>query len=325
MPPTYSPWLNAFERLARFGLSRHSAGFSSRSTGTVDTDCMNGSDWRRHATAETLWGTWGPPQTSPWSAYHRPTLFAALDGIKPADLLPAPPQGLEGNAGVPREAPAWADAKTAILLDLPAKASAAYGALLALRSGHEPVATFNNWPHEKGVVDLWRAIGALLYYVPWVVEARERRKVGSYRHEGTPPPVFLMDAHRLGRLPKPGEFDNRYYLLDSDLPTEAALRKAGIERVAYVRRAPRGDTPPEPWPETDDVNRYLHDLAKRIPVVRVEAYDDAWAWREPAPLSTAIRKTPFNTTKDPAFEGFRRSSAGGFGRLVPEPSSGGGG
>lgn len=321
MPPTYSPWLNSFERLARFGVIRRKRDLGELRTGPNGaTDCLFSEDWRRWADARRLFELWGPPQASPWSAFHRPTLFAALESIEPAALWPGPAPGLS-IVEAPREAPSWARRDTAILLDMPGSHAVAWAAAIARRAGHEPVATFNNWPHRRGLVDMAETIAALLFFAPWAFEARDRR--GSADDPGHAPPVLMLDRRRLGtRSPRPTEFDNRYFLLESDLPTAAMLLRAGVKRVVYAR-------PSEPERagannEPDDVNRYLHELGKKLPLALVTLDATSWTTQEPVAWIPVVRKTPFNTVSDPAFRGFKRSAAGGFGELIPEPSSGGG-
>ena len=336
MPPTYSPFWKPFEALARLGLG----GPRPPRPGQAP-----------YSDAASLHDAWGPPVSSPWSAYHRPTLFAALDAK--VTRVPAPVAGFD-LALAPRWRPAWLDGETAVLLDLPGPVSVAYGMHLVERGRMQPVCTFNNWPHGAGLLDMEAVLGALLGYVEPVVDAKARQ-------EGVPPPVLLLDRRRLGgRRPRPKDFDNRYFLLDSDLPSAALLAKHGVTRVVYVHPDPATLPPPPPPPmiprvwmpeppsadlppsvlsrfftpapvptapppiELDDVNPYLVGLGKRLKVEAATARLDAWGLGEPAPLRPSLRKTPFTTTTDPAFRGFRRNAAGGFGALVPEPGSGGG-
>lgn len=352
MPPTYSPWLNAFERLARVAIVRRSRSLGRATVGDVGTaDCRESQDWRAVASAPRLFEAWSPPPASPWSPFARPTLFAALDAMKPDAVWPSAVPSHPGPRA-PLRAPEWARRAHAIVVDAPAEISVAFAAFLALRAGFEPVVTFNNWPHAKGVVDMWRALGALLHFAPWVIEARREHAM-----PGAParPPVFVLDNRRLGaRVGLPGEFDNRYYLSESDLPSAALLKRHGVERVVYARAAgsapaaPRdretdllaslaSGAPPPPATavppsagsgggvEQDDLNAYVVSLAKQLGIDVAGVDTTEWAWTDAREHRPAPRKTPFNTGKDPAFRGFKRSAAGGFGELVPEPSSGGGG
>lgn len=318
MPPTYSPWLKAFESLARVGFLRRKRNLDNVRVGASQHDCRGSEDWRAFVTPEALHEAWGPPQASPWSPYHRPTLFAALDSV----LQPVWPDVVEGleASDAPLRVPEWAREGRAVLLDLPGPASVAYAAWLALRGGYEPVVTFNNWPHKQGLVDAHKSLGALVHFVPWAVEAKRERAAGAW--DGRAPPAFVLDAGRLGsRKPRPKDFDNRYYLLDADFPTVAQFKRAGVERVVYVRET--GTWPPDRM-EMDDLNAYLHGLSKGMGVDVATAHVRDWSLGEPREYSPTIRDTPFTTVKDPKFRGFRRSAAGGFGELVPEPSSGGG-
>jgi hypothetical protein len=299
----------------------------------MDLDCEGGHAWRRFLTARSLFEAWSAPQPSPWSAYAKPTLFAALpprtDRVFPvrASGVPATPP-----PRAPRLGPG-----TGVVLDLPGPTAVAYAAWLARDAGFQPVPLFNNWPHGAGVVRAEDVLGALLHYVPWVAAGRAERGTAA-------PPAFVLDRDRLGaRAPRPNDFDNRYFHTEADLPSGATLRRHGIERLLYVGP---GVPPPAPatvgeagalgalvgerrvWgsgPEMDDLNAYLHAARKTVGLESSHAVAGAWDLGTPQEFAPALRKTPFNTTKDPAFLGFRRSSAGGFGRFVPEPQSGGGG
>lgn len=318
MPPTYSPFWKPFESLARLGLPRSGVRGGDLWTGPVNAvDALGAEEWRRFATAEKLYDAWGPVAISPWSGYHKPTLFAALDSLAPERTWPCVTPGLDAQLA-PHVRPRWADERTAIALDLPGAHSVAYAAWLCMRAGHAPISTFNNWPHTAGLVDVARVLGALLHYAPWM-QLGEMHMVDEKRA----PPVIILDADRLGsRAPKPQDFDNRYFLLETDLPAGPTLANAGIERLVYVRpvRPPGSNA----HVELDDVNGWLFDLQERVQVHVAYATLDGWGLTEPERHAPAIRKTPFTTTTDPAFRGFRRNAAGGFGVLVPEPSSGGG-
>jgi hypothetical protein len=310
VPPTYSPWWRPFEALARFTSAKTPVDNGDLAVGdTQGTDCQRDFRWRNYVEPAALFDLWGPPQSSPWSGYHRPTLFAALDAVK--RLGPAEPSGLT-PADAPQGNPSWADERTAILLDLPGEVSVAYAAWLARDGSHEPVASFNNWPHSRAVVPAHHALAAMLYYAPWLEEARARRDP-----KGRHPPVVMLDARRVGeRAARPTEFDNRYFLLESDLPSGPVLRRHGVERVVYVARERR---------DADDLNGYLHELSRFVRVEMAEASTSSWSVGMPTPFAVALRKTPYSTATDPAFRGFRRNRVGGFGVLVPEPSSGGSG
>lgn len=336
-PPTYSPWWRPLEALARFGFTRNRPAGSPGRVGdhALDHDCTNDQTWRNHLSPRSLFEAWSPPQTSPWSAYAKPTLFAALPD-KPRDLLrparaphlPEPP-GPEARVRIPEG--------TGVILDLPGAMSVARGAWLARTAGMQPVPLFNNWPHPMGVVPADATLAALLYYVPWAMQDRDLRGDKA-------PPVFLLDRQRLGtRRPAIRDFDNRYFHNEADFPTGAILRRHGIQRLLYVRPDETGlnmsQAPAERttflgfatpvWTvvsdEMDDLNAYLVAARKTVGLDIATAPSTSWGLGPATEFAPKPRKTPFTTTKDPAFHGFRRSGAGGFGKLIPEPSQGGGG
>ncbi|MEK6975444.1 MAG: hypothetical protein AABY18_03780 [Candidatus Thermoplasmatota archaeon] len=337
--------MRAFEALGRLNLG---GGMTPTGTpGPVGTaldelDCEGDLEWHRFTAPQALFEAWGPPATSPWSGYHRPTLFAASGpAVRPKVAALLASRSGRDKARVPSD--------RAIILDLPGAASVAVGGWLA-KAGFQPVVLANNWPHSNDVVDLGAMLGALLYYAPWALTDKDLRGDKA-------PPVFILDRGRLGRAPRPGEFDNRYYHTDADLPSPATLRRNGIRGVLYIHPpagfptstppvsptlAPLGTTaefpgstptnlvsqpPPDPNApvDLDDVHPWLREAQKQLGLVEAAEWAVGdFRWRPPSGLDPRPRKTVFNTVKDPAFQGFRRAAAGGFGRIVPEPSQGGG-
>lgn len=123
------------------------------------------------------------------------------------------------------------------------------------------------------------------------------------------PAAWLVGA--TGAQPgRPREFDNRYFLDDSVLPGPGVLRRHGLERVVYVV----SDAADEPLADLEGYFAGL--LLEGIAVFRVGL---ASADASLTPFSSPRKARPL------ARASFRRSAVGGFGTLVPEPSSGGSG
>ncbi len=261
------------------------------------TDFRRTFDWRDYLDARALSRAWGPRPGSDWLPFHCITLFAAVDYLKhdavgPCDTDPWP-------LGVYVH-PAWIDASTLLLVDLPGPASVALGAALGAH-GCDLVCTFNNWPHPKGVIRPEDTLAALLRYASWL----SRKRVAP----AAPGPVaWLCDAGRLGtKKGRPGEFDNRYYLEEAVLPGLRYLKDRGITSVVYLSA--------DPGKVRADLGGYLHFLQKDgIRVMQVLAAETGHL-SPPEPYS--LPAPSFSTM------GFFRSSAGGFGAPVPHPSSGG--
>jgi hypothetical protein len=271
----------------------------------VGTDATGSLAWRDFTTATRLFDAWSPANDSLWEAYHCPTLFAALDQI-PHDKVGAAPEAwiLEWLRGE-LPPPTWLDAQTWLILDCPALTSIALAAHLACQQCCQPVCTFDNWPHPDGLIKSELALAGLIRYAAVVAQARNRW------HKGLPP-VWICDSSRLGVSPgKPRDFDNRYYLDDSLLPGIELLRQHQLQRVVYASIDVAD-------PPLVDVVGYLHLLQKQgLPIMRV-GVGTADAWR--------LGPVPAGEIPPPKFspQGFFRSTAGGFGAPIPEPSSGSG-
>jgi len=319
-------WSRLLEALGRLRL--RSPTFRTVSVGDPGTpDAQGGDGWREYATPEALYRVWGPLEGSPWEPYHCVPLFAAIDRVQRNRLGPAPPPrnprsregDNEGTPATPLQAapvtlperarpgappPSWAVPGTWVFLDLPGPMTVEAAAWLITSAAVQPVCTFDHWPHPKGVLPAERILAELLRWAGTVAEARGRM-------EGEAPPLWICDSQRLGSGPgSPGEFDNRYYLDDSILPGPALLARGGIRRLVYVS-----------WGSVDvpllDLESYLSELLGAG--VEVLHLDLRIPEGEPRPFSAPPSPRPPPRTQ------YRRSSAGGFGSEVPQPSSGGGG
>jgi hypothetical protein len=262
----WRPWSKALEA---FGRLRLRAPFRWRTTVAVGDpsapDAEGGFGWREYVEAERLYDVWGPHPESVWTAYHTVPLFAAIDSLKrdaigpapppeairaesispPADTLagtPAPPDGAPPPLAAPNgslahpvpgdPAPAWVRRDTWTIVDLPGPLAVRAAAWLVTGTGCQPVCTFDNWPHARGVLKAEQTLAELLRWATTVARVRSMLDASS-------PPLWVCDSDRLGAAaPRPREFDNRYYLDDSILPGAAVLREAGIHRVIYVTRPP---------------------------------------------------------------------------------------
>lgn len=289
--------------LARFRLPLWFGGRVDLRVGELEALDAGGSlVWRDFVSAERLFEAWSPAADSLWEAYHCPTLFAALDQIPRAKVGVAPEPWIPEWLRTEVPAPSWLDAQTWLILDGPPLTSIAMAAHLCCQQVCQPVCTFDNWPHPAGLLKSEIALAGLIRYAPLMAQARPRW------HKGLPP-VWICDSGRLGFSPgKPRDFDNRYYLDDSILPGIELLRQHQLQRVVYASLN-RQDPP------IADVVGYLHELQKQgLPVLRIGLESrDAW---DAGPV-------PAGELPVPAFSpsGFFRSTAGGFGSPIPEPSS----
>lgn len=269
--------------------------------------------WRDYLSSEKLFDVWGPVPGSPWEAFHCATLFAAVDSISRQGLLgPTPPGEAAlidaGTAvkpaerfGRPPAALGWAGPDCMVVVDLPGPQAVALGARF-VEAGCQPVCTFDHWPHSAGLLKAELVLAELLRQAPRVAEARQRLHPGS-------PPVWICDAERLGKGPgRPNQFDNRYYLDESLLPGPQLVIRAGIRRVVCV-------VPGVLELLVRDIEAYLTELRLRGLGTFGAALTDPELQPQPIRPSRSLRQL--------GLSGYRRSWAGGFGTLIPEPSSGG--
>jgi hypothetical protein len=313
-------WRLLSKPLELFGLLRIGGFFPGRGVRfghPSALDAQGGQFWKNYLTCERLYDVWGPRPEGPWLPFHCIPLFAALDSLKKDQIGPPPPPEITpdalpaAEASLPSHArpgappPEWLATDTLTFVDLPGPAAVVAGAWLVTAGACQPVCTFNNWPHTKGVLRAEETLAELLRWATTIAEARPRLSEES-------PPVWICDSGRLGgQKGKPGEFDNRYFLDDTILPAPAFLRKQGISRVVYVSALPVSEVP------IADLDGYFIELSKAgFPIFQVDVSDPQL---QPSPWD--VRPKPRAVSKGE----FGRSAAGGFGTDVPHPSSGGGG
>jgi hypothetical protein len=240
------------------------------------------------ADAYALWA----PDESPWSAWAKPVLFTALGRVTPPTewLLP---QDL-----------AWAptaSARTAIVVDLPG-AEAVWTGLALAGQGYRPVPLFNGCLAPAMLVDVAPTAAALLAGCAVLRELTVPRAA---------PPAFLLDSRRRenAQRARPGEFDNRWAVVPQDMPSGNCLRTAGITAVGV--RAARIQ---------DDLTHILCRY-QQAGLRLLHGTDDLSA-AQPLTVEPPSRFRSLWYCIG-VFAGLRRNSAGGFGAVVPQPSSAG--
>jgi hypothetical protein len=247
-----------------------------------------------------IFNAWANPVGN-WAGWVKPVLFAhLLDAYSEgeAETLKSMLQKTDVS---------WApkkDENIAIVVDLPGSRSLLLGLALALK-GYQPVPLYNGAPDSRGIVDM-QAIMSLLVTGHQLLEGIEP-PINA-------PPVFLLDSHRMMGVSQAGKYDNRWIVLPQDFPSGNMLLKYNIKTVILVQ---------------DDNNQPANDLRhvlKRWQNSGIAIL--ASAFEQPGNLVPIQITTPSNFQsliyRALVLIGLRRNSAGGFGALVPEPSSGGG-
>jgi len=175
---------------------------------------------------------WQVPTDVAWSRWSKGTLMSSVDSMGGVATLPDV-RSLEvvgdAEAAAANVARVGLPVGTLWLVDLRGAASCAFAARLS-REAREPVAsvvTFNNWPAEESVVPADETLAGLVAFSP--------KQPGADAKSAHP--VFLLDSWRLAyRFDKPADdtYDNRYMVMEGDLPDAATLHAQGITRVVYV-------------------------------------------------------------------------------------------
>lgn len=253
---------------------------------------------------EQLFEIWAPvePTQAGWSRWAKPVLFGSAR-IGPVESVP---ERLLPWPDVPW-APGAADG-VAVVIDVPGERAVELGVALAER-GFRPVPLFNGTdaPVDDRATVRTRAL----------VDALAEGGVTLARTVIDPeaPPVFLLDSLRGSTATprKPGVFDNRWVVLPQDMPSAAWLMANGIAAVRVVF-------------DTDD------DLATDLRHVLVR-WQEAGLHIDGVHIDRGGPPTPMQVRRPRGFGvfwyaalavlGLRQNSTGGFGGVVPQPSSAG--
>jgi len=249
-----------------------------------------------------LFDLWAPPSAI-WSRWAKPVLFAEAGGGSPVSTNTDPPPILDLRA-----AP-----DLAVVLDLPSAAAVKAGLVLA-EAGFRPVPLFNG---ARGPTSLTIGGSALVDNDPilsWLILGIETLSRCQLPDEA--PPAFLLDSRRQAPAfnASPGRFDNRWIIFPQDFPSANFLRSQGISRVLLIQT----DALRPPQEDLTHVLRRWQEAGLLVSVATPESAGN------PQPLTVA-RPSRFRALwyVALAIAGLRRNSAGGFGSIVPQPSSGG--
>ena len=246
-------------------------------------------------TNEELYAIWAN-EASPWSTWSKPVLFATMQ----YHILNFPPQltSLPSTSWAPPGCES-----TALIIDLPGAESVTTGLALANR-GYRPVPLYNCCQGPGMLVDVAPIVAAL---------AAGGALLANIDLPATAPPAFLLDSRRLSNshINTPGRFDNRWCVVPQDLPSADFLIKMGINTIVLRSSVIENDLDHTlyRYQEKGIKIEHSHPLKQnRVPVTIPKPYSFKslfYRWQ--------------------VLTGLRRNSAGGFGAIIPDPSSSGSG
>jgi hypothetical protein len=277
-------------------------------------------------TAQDIYDAWAPA-SSEWSQWVKPVLFAHLPVTFEAS---APSVDAVVDNSLAERLPR-SDGATALVLDLPGALGAQMAGPLVER-GYRPVPLYNSCPPPLGsglseslatglsspsappvgrpAVDVLPILQALQTNAPLLLGAH------------LPPealPAFLLDANRrmgqMGFISEPGAFDNRSISLPTDFPSSNFLLSRGIRKVVLAQQHAME-------PEADLSHTLVRWQRAGVIILSIPL----------APDENATVARPITVGRPPLFRsawyglmarmGLRPHPLGGFGGLLPHPSSG---
>ena len=258
-------------------------------------------------TKEELFEIWAPTGGR-WSPWVKPVLFAcAPDG---PGFQSTPLAGFDAT-----DLP-FVEEQTALVLDLPGAEGIQVGLALAAR-GFRPVPLYNALPGPSAPTLLPQTLSSsALVNVDVILDAlrAESAQLRALNLTLEAPPAFLLDANRRGegQLASPGRFDNRSISFTTDFPSATFLKANNLQRAVLVQSG--RDLP---QPDLAHTLRRWQEAGIQIALKRLD-YPGA-----PQPIEIQ-KPSAFGLLWQRALGaiGLRRHGLGGFGGMVPIPSSG---
>ncbi|HET9384543.1 MAG TPA: hypothetical protein VFO67_05305 [Gemmatimonadales bacterium] len=248
-----------------------------------------------------IFEVWAPAGAL-WSAWAKPVLFAHLG---PRPVLPQSPE-------IHIDWAHRADGASAVVVDLPGASGVAVGLHLA-QLGYRPVPLYNACPSPDTAAGPGQTIVDVEPIMAELFGGTER--LSRLTLPPTAPPAFLLDdRRRYGNTitPAPGVFDNRSVSLPTDFPSASRLLAHGIRRVVLVQER-------STYPQEDLSHTLVRWQEAGIEVLAVNL-------SAPGPPRSIVVQKPTMYRRIwqrvLATMGLRRNPLGGFGGLLPVPSTG---
>jgi hypothetical protein len=250
-----------------------------------------------------LFDAWAP-EGAPWSPWAKPVLFAA-EGAVPGGASGVSHEWQAARARARALATLPAPSESALVLDLQGPLALALALECAAR-GWRPVPLFNSCPGPGALVDNESIRAGLAEGAPELL---------ARRLPDTAAPVFVLDSRRTDGVAASGRFDNRWVVFPQDFPSAARLLAAGLRRVLLVQEGRRE-------PRADLAHVLLRWQEARLEILALDLAAETVPSAIVVPKPSRFRGLGYRAL---VAIGLRKSSAGGFGGLVPTHSTGTGG
>ncbi|OUL23774.1 hypothetical protein [Nostoc sp. 106C] len=242
---------------------------------------------------------WAPKEVV-WSRWAKPVVFSQLTETRVAAAVLRNEFNINANS-IPTP-----DRSTFVLVNLPGVESVELGVALAQR-GYRLVPLYNCCEGTNAIIPMAAIIDSLVSATPILQQLQIPLLA---------PPAFLIDANRMRDTakPSPGDFDNRWLIFPEDFPSGKFLLSQGIQRVLLLQR--------NETPESDLAHVLLRWQQQGIQLLRQNPLVSG----QPLPLIVSRpRWFRYLWYRALTLLFLRRNSAGGFGSVIPDESSTGGG
>lgn len=237
-----------------------------------------------------LYKLWAPDDAL-WTQWVKPVVFMNMRANQ-----------FFGGPGLQKVVVDWTgyEKGTMIIVDLPGKTALDEGFALAAM-GYRPIPLYNGVPGPQ-----WAT--AVISMGPIMQGLTEgARLLPSMSINNQANPVFLLDSERFKWARKrPGTFDNRWRLVPQDMPSANYLKRQGITKIIVRAKLVQSD-----------LGFILHQYQKAGIVVYT-----CGEYGGPRKASSFKPHGLGLFYRFMLIFGLTRCATGGFGMMIPEPSSG---
>ena len=232
-----------------------------------------------------------------WTQWAKPVLFAAISEATPPIPL------TDEEMPVLESAIQTQGNSVAVVVDLPSARAVRIG-LACARLGMRTVPLFNGSPGREELIATTEMIEAL---------RSGAMRLQAQTFSDAAAPAFLLDSRRMSKdvTLQPGKFDNRWLTFPQDFPSANLLKARGIAQVIVIQ-----EKQGQPADDLAHVLRRWQDAGISILSTTPEStVVETIVVKQPA----RFRRLWYGVL---ALMGLMSNSAGGFGGVIPHPSSG---
>jgi hypothetical protein len=203
--------------------------------GEKDVDSLRTTKWKEYLEQGRLLDAWKPVEGSPYQRFIKTKTLESVEELAPV-VKPRHSEGeITSQQGIDHLVLSGIVGRdTAVILNSGGAHSVAMAVNLA-EQGYQPVVMLNSIPHPTDMIGDIQGLAVLLYFAEHMKQLKAQGKIRA-----DAPPAFVLNDHRLDKLPRSNRVDNSYSYSVEDFPSAEELTQQGIAKVVYVSEGDQG-------------------------------------------------------------------------------------